>query len=68
VLFYYGGDSNWWLRDFNAANWRLVGNTAGFGNMLDGQHPIWIGDFTGVRHSQVLFYYGGDSNWWIGTQ
>jgi len=19
----------------------------GFGNLLDGQHPIWLGDFTG---------------------
>ena len=65
VLFYYSGDGNWWLRDFNAATWHLVDNTAGFGNLADGQHPVWIGDFTGAGHSQVLFYYSGDGNWWL---
>jgi len=65
VLFYYAGDHNWWLRDFKAANWRLVDNTAGFGNLLDAQVQFWIGDFTGAGHSEVLFYYGGDSNWWL---
>jgi hypothetical protein len=45
--------------------WSLVSNTAGFGNLLDGQHPIWIGDFTGANRAQVLFYYQGDGNWWL---
>jgi hypothetical protein len=68
VLFYYGGDSNWWLGTISGGSlsWANVGNTAGFGSLLDGQHPVWIGDFAG-GHAQVLFYYGGDSNWWLGT-
>jgi hypothetical protein len=69
VLFYYAGDSNWWLGTISsgALSWQLVGNTRGFGNLIDGHHPIWIGDFSGVRHAQVMFYYNGDSNWWLGT-
>lgn len=69
VLFYYNGDSNWWLGTITggALNWQLVGNTRGFGNLLDGSHPVHIGDFSGVGHQQVLFYYGGDSNWWLGS-
>jgi hypothetical protein len=68
VLFYYKGDGHWWLRDMQdgTLNWSLVSQSAGFGNLLDGQHPIWIGDFSGVGHAQVLFYYKGDGHWWLG--
>jgi FAD binding domain len=37
-----------------------------FGNLLDGKHPIWIADFAGVGHAQVMFYYSGDGTWWLG--
>ena len=69
VLFYYRGDGNWWLGSVEQGSlqWRNVGNTAGFGNLLDGSHPIWIGDFTGAGTPQVLFYYRGDGNWWLGA-
>jgi Metallo-peptidase family M12B Reprolysin-like len=68
VLFYYPGDHNWWLGTVssNQLVWNLAGNTAGFGNLADGR-PIWIGDFTGTGGSDVLFYYPGDDNWWLGT-
>ena len=68
MLFYYAGDGNWWLRagSILGFGWVQVGNTAGFGNLLDGQHPFWSGDFTGAGHQQVLFYYSGDSHWWLG--
>jgi hypothetical protein len=69
VLFYYPGDRNWWLGSFapgGAMSWRLVGNTAGFGNLDDGR-PIWIADFTGTGTEDVLFYYPGDHNWWLGS-
>lgn len=68
VLFYFPGDSNWWLGEFSGTslNWRLVGNTAGFGNLHDGR-PIFIGDFSGSGGTDVLFYSPGDSNWWLGT-
>jgi hypothetical protein len=68
VLFYYPGDQNWWLGTFNGANldWALVGNTAGFGQVADGR-PFWVGDFTGSGKDEILFYYPGDSNWWLGA-
>jgi hypothetical protein len=68
VLFYYSGDGNWWLGDVTAGQmaWKLAGNTTGFGNLLDGKHPMWFGDFAGVGRTQVLFYYSSDGNWWLG--
>ena len=37
-------------------------------NFGDTSHdPTWIGDFTGVGHSQVLFYSPGDGHWWLAT-
>lgn len=68
VLFYYPGDRNWWLGQFNAVGsltWKLAGNTVGFGQVWDGR-PFWVGDFTGDGKSEVLFYYPGDKNWWLG--
>jgi hypothetical protein len=68
VLFYSPGDYNWWLGTDKGATqqWSLAGNTAGFGQVGDGR-PFWVGDFTGVGRSQILFYYPGDQNWWVGT-
>ena len=69
ILFYYPGDRNWWLGQFNTANqltWTLAGNTAGFGQVWDGR-PFWIGDFNGNGKVDVLFYFPGDSNWWLGS-
>ena len=40
---------------------------SGFGNIMDGKHPVWIGDFDGDGGSDVLFYYAGDDNWWLGN-
>jgi hypothetical protein len=34
--------------------------------LLDGKHPIWIGDFSGAGRQQVMFYYSTDGNWWLG--
>jgi hypothetical protein len=67
ILFYYAGDGNWWLGTFvsNTINWNLAGNTAGFGNLADGR-PIWAADFAGTGRTDILFYYPGDRNWWLG--
>ena len=67
ILFYYPGDGNWWLGTFNGntLSWALAGNTTGFGNLADGR-PIWAADFTGTGSVDILFYYPGDKNWWIG--
>lgn len=69
VLFYFPGDSRWWLGQFDAADqlqWTDAGDTAGFGNVGDGR-PIWTGDFTGDGRTDVLFYFPGDHNWWLGS-
>ena len=43
-----------------------VGDTSGFGDLDDGR-PFWVGDFTGGGTTDLLFYYPGDDNWWLGT-
>ena len=47
ILFHFGGDKTWWLgtHDGNKIQWNLVSNTNGFGDLLDGSHSIWTGDF-----------------------
>ena len=34
--------------------------------MGDGR-PIWAGNFSGSGAAEVLFYYPGDRNWWLGS-
>jgi hypothetical protein len=70
ILFYYPGDGNWWL---GPLGWSYAGNTLGkdpggpnFGQIWDGR-PFWIGDFLGIGRAQVLFYFPGDGNWWLGS-
>jgi len=69
ILFNYVGDGNWWLGTFtgNQISFTWVGNTIGFGNLADGAHPSWVGDFTGSGKAEILFNYVGDGNWWLGT-
>ena len=69
ILFYYAGDGHWWLGDIlnNQLHWSLVSESAGFGNLLDPTHALWLGDFTGSGRIQVLFYYAGDGRWWLGN-
>jgi hypothetical protein len=69
ILFNYVHDGNWRLGTFtgNQIGFTLAGNTAGFGNLADGAHPSWVGDFTGSGKTEVLFNYVGDGNWWLGT-
>ncbi|WUJ70027.1 hypothetical protein OG809_33640 [Kribbella soli] len=69
VLFYYPGDDNWWLGSMQGGQlvWSLVGNTAGFGHGINDGRPFWVGDFTGGGTADVLFYYPGDDNWWLGS-
>jgi len=69
LVFYYNGDGNWWLgaSDGSALNWKNLGSTSGFGNLLSADHRILTGDFTGDGKRDVLFYYAGDGNWWLGA-
>jgi hypothetical protein len=69
LLFYSPADGNWWLGSITpggALTWQLVGNTSGFGNLADGR-PIWTGYFSNFTVPQVLFYFPGDGNWWLGS-
>jgi kumamolisin len=67
-MFYSPADDNWWLGTVSDGklDWVLVGNTSGFGDLADGR-PFWTGDFSGVGRTQVIFYFPGDKNWWLGT-
>ena len=70
VLFYYPGDDNWWLGTLGGngqLGWSLVSNTAGFGHGINDGRPFWIGRFSRADRDEVLFYYPGDDNWWLGT-
>jgi kumamolisin len=66
VLFYDANDSSWWLGDFAGGGWQPMDNTAGFGNLNDGQHLFWTGDFAEASHAQMLFYDANDGSWWLG--
>jgi len=77
VLFYSPAltDGNWWLGEITGGkfSWSNVGNTLGnfgstvnFGNIDDGR-PIWSGNFTGSGRADILFYFPGDQNWWLGV-
>jgi hypothetical protein len=69
VLFYYPGDDNWWLGSMATGQlaWTKVGNTGAFGHNITDGRPFWIADFTGDGKADVLFYYPGDDNWWLGN-
>ena len=67
IMFYSPGDRNWWLgrSDGGQLQWSIAANTNGFGQVWDGR-PFWTGDFTGDGRTDILFYYPGDKNWWLG--
>ena len=67
LLFYSPGDGNWWVGylEEERLNWKLAGNTAGFGNVTDGR-PFWTGNFTGSGRTDLLFFSPVDKHWWLG--
>ena len=69
VLVYSAADGSWRLgaADGGALTWRLLGNTGGFGDLLDGSHAFFDGDWNGDGRRDVLFFYNGDGNWWMGV-
>jgi hypothetical protein len=69
LLFVYNGDQNIWLGKSTGSTfmWSLLGNTKGYGNIIDYGHRLLAGDFDGDKKTDLLFYSGGDGNWWLGT-
>ena len=69
VLFYYPGDDNWWLGTFvnGRLTWTTPATPPASGTRINDGRPFWTGDFTGNGSTDVLFYYPGDDNWWLGT-
>jgi hypothetical protein len=67
MLRYVASDGNWWLGRFSGEKleWKLAGNTKGFGNLLEGRR-FWIAHFIDGYQLDLLFYNPGDGNWWLG--
>ncbi len=50
-----------------ALAWHSASSVGGFGNLLDGQHALFDGDFNGDGKTDLLFYYDGDGSLWLGA-
>jgi hypothetical protein len=70
VIFINEGDGNCWVGTQSLANqsldWHRIGNSR-FGNLYDWQHIIWSTKFSSSPFSDILHYYQGDGNWWLGN-
>src|SRR5205085_403497 len=69
ILFYQSGDGHWFAGKSDGAHlgWSLVSESAGFGNLMDPNHVMWPGDFTGDGKTDILFFSRGDLKWWLGA-
>lgn len=69
ILFHYPKDGNWWFLTLDAnkkLSYNVAANTLGFGNLLDGHHQIWSGNFDG-KGEEILFHFEFNGEWWLGT-
>lgn len=77
IVFHHSVDGHWFLGVFDSANndalgWKKIGDTRGsdatndYGNLLDGNHELWSGDFDG-NAQKILFHHDRDGNWFLGT-
>ncbi|HTJ47204.1 MAG TPA: FG-GAP-like repeat-containing protein [Kofleriaceae bacterium] len=68
LLVYAKSDGSWTMgvSDGTSLTWHSAGNSSGFGNLLDGSHPFFEGDWNGDGKRDLMFYYVGDGTWWMG--
>ena len=68
MLFYFPGDDNWWLGQLvnGQLTWTPRRQHRRLRHAINDGRPFWIGDFTGNGSTDVLFYFPGDDNWWLG--
>ena len=69
AFFYYGGDGNEWfgLSNGSTLTWSNAGNISNFGNLADGSHQLFTGDFNGDKKTDLAFYSNVDQSVWLGT-
>jgi hypothetical protein len=76
IIRYAPHDSEWWSLDMtrphaysNVHRPVYLGNTVGFGNLLDGRHLICWGKFLPYAgtydYPQCLMYSSADGDWWV---
>ena len=67
LLYYLRSRRTWYLGSWASGSlvWTQIGETTGFGQIGDGR-PFWVGDFDGDGAAELLFYFPGDGNWWLG--
>lgn len=69
LLVYNGATQDWWagVSAGDALLWTRVETTTALGNLNDGSHTWWVGDFEGSGRQQVLVYGSVDGNWFLGS-
>ena len=67
LLYYLRSRRTWYLGSWAAGSlaWTQVGETGGFGQVGDGR-PFWVGDFDGDGADELLCYFPGAGDWWLG--
>jgi hypothetical protein len=71
LLFFDSNNDGWLCSKTGDGNAKCnpIGNTNGFGGAPRGC-PTWIGkfsNFSNIESDEILFYFPGDDNWWLGT-
>jgi hypothetical protein len=76
LILYDADRRDWWYGFFHQPQsplggpevvWKQLGNTAGFGDLLDGRHLIFCGRIDASYQDSILFNYVADGNWFHGT-
>jgi hypothetical protein len=69
LLVYNSATQDWWVgvSTGDAFLWTRVQTTTALGNLNDGSHTWWVGDFEGSGRQQVLVYGSVDGNWFLGS-